>query len=97
MESTKSKANSKSKKKSYKKKYESKHRECEDISCDGHDEEKESDGQFCFLQALKLSAGRVNLGMTRSNLVKISKAIKGIGWLHNLSRHSNKVHSGDRF
>ena len=48
MESTKSKANSKSKKKSYKKNYESKHRECEDINCDGHDEEKELDGQFCI-------------------------------------------------
>ncbi|XP_027071242.1 uncharacterized protein [Coffea arabica] len=100
VESTKSKAKSKSKKKSHKKKNESKHRECEDISCDGHDEdeeEEESEGQFCCLQALKLSAGRVNLGMARPNLVKISKAIKGIGWLHNLSRHSKKVHSGDRF
>ncbi|XP_027183628.1 uncharacterized protein LOC113781944 [Coffea eugenioides] len=98
VESTKSKAKSKSKKKSHKKKNESKHRECEDMSCDGHDEEEEeSEGQFCCLQALKLSAGRVNLGMARPNLVKISKAIKGIGWLHNLSRHSKKVHSGDRF
>ncbi|XP_027114427.1 uncharacterized protein [Coffea arabica] len=97
VESSKSKANSKSKKKGHKKKYESKHRECEGISCDGQDEEEESDGQFCCLQALKLSAGRVNLGMARPNLVKISKAIKGIGWLHNLSRHSKKVHSGDRF
>lgn len=96
-ESTKNKANSKNKKKSYKKKHESKYREDEEISCDGHDDEDVPDGQFCCLQALKFSAGRVNLGMARPNLVKISKAIKGIGWLHNLSRHSKKVHSGDRF
>ncbi|KAL3531086.1 hypothetical protein ACH5RR_010408 [Cinchona calisaya] len=100
MESSKSKskgkANSKSKKKSNnKKKYH------EEIEYKGHDdeEEDESDGQLCCLQALKFSAGKMNLGMGKPNLVKISKAIKGIGWLHNLSsrRHSKKVHNGDRF
>lgn len=55
------------------------------------DEEK-SDGQLCCLQALKFSAGKMNLGMGRPNLVKISKALKGIGWLHHVSKHSKKGH-----
>ncbi|GKU86015.1 hypothetical protein SLEP1_g604 [Rubroshorea leprosula] len=55
------------------------------------DGEEESDGQFCCLQALKFSAGKMNLGMRTPNLVKISKAIKGIGWLHHVSnRHGKK-------
>ncbi|XP_060182113.1 uncharacterized protein LOC132611751 [Lycium barbarum] len=44
-------------------------------------------------KALKFSAGKMNLGMGRPNLVKISKAIKGFGWL----TKKNKVHCGDRF
>ncbi|XP_022727833.1 uncharacterized protein LOC111283504 [Durio zibethinus] len=59
-----------------------------------HDEdgyEEDSDGQLCCLQALKFSAGKMNLGMGRPNLVKISKALKGIGWLHHVSsRHVKK-------
>lgn len=53
-------------------------------------EEERSDGQLCCLQALKFSAGKMNLGMGRPNLVKISKALKGIGWLHHVSKHSKK-------
>ncbi|PPD73920.1 hypothetical protein GOBAR_DD29165 [Gossypium barbadense] len=42
-------------------------------------------------KALKFSAGKMNLGMGRPNLVKISKALKGIGWLHHVSsRHGKK-------
>ncbi|OMP05678.1 hypothetical protein COLO4_08651 [Corchorus olitorius] len=53
--------------------------------------EEESDGQLCCLQALKFSAGKMNLGMGRPNLLKISKALKGIGWLHHVgSRHAKK-------
>ncbi|CAK7349392.1 unnamed protein product [Dovyalis caffra] len=55
-------------------------------------EEEESDRQLCCLQALKFSAGKMNLGMGRPNLVKISKALKGIGWLHHVGRHSKKGH-----
>ncbi|MBA0576315.1 hypothetical protein Golob_024591 [Gossypium lobatum] len=61
---------------------------------DNYDEdeyEEESNGQLCCLQALKFSAGKMNLGMGRPNLVKISKALKGIGWLHHVSsRHGKK-------
>ncbi|KAJ6729046.1 ACIDIC LEUCINE-RICH NUCLEAR PHOSPHOPROTEIN 32 FAMILY B PROTEIN [Salix viminalis] len=53
-------------------------------------EEERSDGQLCCLQALKFSAGKMSLGMGRPNLVKISKALKGIGWLHHVSKHSKK-------
>ncbi|KAK6163706.1 hypothetical protein DH2020_000570 [Rehmannia glutinosa] len=65
----------------------------------GNEEEEEVDGgQLCCLQALKLSAGKMNLGMGRPNLVKITKAIKGFGWLHHVSKHSKKVHNnGDRY
>nr|GMD28025.1 uncharacterized protein LOC109182633 [Ipomoea batatas] len=50
-------------------------------------------------KALKFSAGKVNLGMGigKPNLMKISKAIKGFGWLHHVSsKHSKKVHIEDR-
>ncbi|XVE72717.1 hypothetical protein DITRI_Ditri11bG0061500 [Diplodiscus trichospermus] len=59
---------------------------------DGDDYEEDSDnGQLCCLQALKFSTRKMNLGMGRPNLVKISKALKGIGWLHHVSsRHGKK-------
>ncbi|OIT28918.1 PREDICTED: uncharacterized protein LOC109212034 [Nicotiana attenuata] len=50
--------------------------------------------QLCCLQALKLSARKVNLGIGRANIVRISKAIKGFGWLYHVNK---KVHCGDRF
>lgn len=56
------------------------------------DEEEIDDGQLCCLQALKFSAGKMNLGMGRPNLVKISKAFKGIGWLHNVTKHGKKIY-----
>ncbi|XP_051153022.1 uncharacterized protein LOC127266708 [Andrographis paniculata] len=61
-------------------------------------EDIDDDGQLCCLQALKLSTGKMNLGMGRPNLVKITKAIKGLGWLHQITKHSKKVHNtGDRY
>lgn len=57
---------------------------------DDDEDEEDVDGQLCCLQALKFSAGKMNLGMGRPNLVKISKALKGIGWLHNVTRHGKK-------
>ncbi|OAY34792.1 uncharacterized protein LOC110628018 [Manihot esculenta] len=53
---------------------------------DEDEEEEENEGQLCCLQALKFSAGKMNLGIGRPNLVKISKAIKGIGWLHHVTK-----------
>ncbi|XP_059626234.1 uncharacterized protein LOC132269162 [Cornus florida] len=53
--------------------------------------DEELDGQLCCLQALKFSARKMNLGMGRPNLVKFSKAIKGIGWLHRVtSTHGSR-------
>ncbi|KAK9138395.1 hypothetical protein Sjap_008989 [Stephania japonica] len=46
--------------------------------------------QFCCLQALKFSTGKMNLGMGKPNLMKISKALKGIGWFHQVSKHAKK-------
>ncbi|EXB99101.1 hypothetical protein L484_007008 [Morus notabilis] len=57
---------------------------------DDDDYEDEAEGQLCCLQALKFSAGKMNLGMGRPNLVKISKALKGIGWITNVGRHGKK-------
>lgn len=82
------------KKKKTKKRWESK-RYIKDDSDDEEDEAEVSD-QLCCLQALKFSAGKVNLGMGKPNLMKISKAIKGFGWLHHVSKHSKKVHIEDR-
>ncbi|XVE78132.1 hypothetical protein DITRI_Ditri13aG0119300 [Diplodiscus trichospermus] len=61
---------------------------------DEDDYEEDSDGQLCCLQALKFSAGKMNLGMGRPNLLKISKALKGIGWLHHVSRSHGKKRFG---
>ena len=46
------------------------------------EEELGIESKLCCLQALKLSAGKMNLGLGRPNFLKISKALKGIGWLH---------------
>ncbi|XP_059310931.1 uncharacterized protein LOC132062364 [Lycium ferocissimum] len=73
-----------------KKKGESKRFNKKDIE---EEDEEDMNEQLCCLQALKFSAGKMNLGMGRPNLVKISKAIKGFGWL----TKKNKVHCGDRF
>ncbi|KAG7036245.1 hypothetical protein SDJN02_03047, partial [Cucurbita argyrosperma subsp. argyrosperma] len=54
------------------------------------DEYEDREGQLCCLQALKFSAGKMNLGMGRPNLVKMSKALKGFGWL---SRHGSRKRS----
>lgn len=56
---------------------------------DDDDEAEDMDGQLCCLQALKFSTGKMNLG--RPNLLKISKAFKGIGWLHHVTRHTKKA------
>ncbi|KAF7825830.1 putative transmembrane protein [Senna tora] len=53
---------------------------------DDDDEEKGMNGKYCCLNALKLSTRKMNLGMRRPNLVKISKALKGIGLLQHFSR-----------
>lgn len=50
----------------------------------------------CCLQALKFSTAKMNLGMGRPNIVKISKAIKGFGWLHNVTRHSKRGYTSNR-
>ncbi|EEF29637.1 uncharacterized protein LOC8279038 [Ricinus communis] len=57
-----------------------------DDDVDDEDEDELSNGQLCCLQALKFSAGKMSLGMGRPNLVKISKALKGIGWLHHVTK-----------
>ncbi|GJY91562.1 hypothetical protein Tco_0506758 [Tanacetum coccineum] len=56
------------------------------VSEDG--DEFMGNGQLCCLKALKMSTGKMNLGMGKPNLVKISKALKGFGWLHH--RHAKK-------
>ncbi|KAK4363674.1 hypothetical protein RND71_018915 [Anisodus tanguticus] len=58
------------------------------------EDEQEMNDQLCCLQALKFSTGKMNLGMGRPNLVKISKAFRGFGWL---GKNNKKVHCGDGF
>ncbi|RDX78924.1 hypothetical protein CR513_40719, partial [Mucuna pruriens] len=59
-------------------------------SDDEEEEEEEMEGKLCCLQALKFSTGKMNLGMGRPNLLKFSKALKGIGWLHHVGKHGKK-------
>ncbi|KAL9239137.1 hypothetical protein vseg_013486 [Gypsophila vaccaria] len=47
-------------------------------------------GKVCCLQALKLSAGKMNLSMGSPNLAKISKVFKGIGWLQTHAKRKGK-------
>lgn len=95
MDSSKGKKSDDSKKKTKKKKKS----EIELYKEDEEDDDERINGQLCCLQALNLSARKMNLGVGRPNLVKISKAIKGIGWLHLVSKNSKKVHNnnGDRY
>ncbi|XP_073117659.1 uncharacterized protein [Elaeis guineensis] len=56
------------------------------------DEEEEDEGtvgKLCCLRALRLSAGKMNLGVGRPNLVKISKVLKRISIFHHVGRHSS--------
>ncbi|XP_061348301.1 uncharacterized protein LOC133293717 [Gastrolobium bilobum] len=57
---------------------------------DEEEEEEDMESKLCCLQALKFSAGKMNLGMGRPNLLKFSKALKGIGWLHHVGKHGRK-------
>lgn len=61
---------------------------------DDEDEPEMSNGHLCCLQALKLSTGKMNLGMRKPNLVKITKALKGFGWLHHVKKKHGKKSSG---
>lgn len=56
------------------------------------DEEEDGEGQLCCLQALKFSAGKMNLGMGRPNLLKMTKALKGFGWLSRNGSRKRLIH-----
>ncbi|KAL5702969.1 hypothetical protein ACHQM5_028120 [Ranunculus cassubicifolius] len=60
---------------------------------DDEEEDEEVDVKLCCLQALKMSTGKMNLGMKKPSLVKFSKALKGIGWLHH---HVSSKNGRDR-
>ncbi|CAH8261786.1 unnamed protein product [Arabidopsis lyrata] len=59
------------------------------------EEEDHDDGidhqQLCCLQALKFSTGKMHMGIARPNLLKLSKAFKGIGRFYNANKHSKKA------
>ncbi|KAL8225020.1 hypothetical protein R6Q57_017577 [Mikania cordata] len=59
---------------------------------DDDEDEFMNNGQLCCLKALKLSTGKMNLGMGKPNLVKISKALKGFGWIHHVGSKHGKKH-----
>ncbi|CAA6668167.1 unnamed protein product [Spirodela intermedia] len=48
-------------------------------------------GRLCCLRALRLSTGKMNLGMGRSNLRRISTAVKGVGALGRSLTRSRSV------
>lgn len=56
------------------------------------EEEEKRNVELCCLQDLNLSAGEkiLGMGMSSSNLVRFSKALKGIGRLHHVTSHPNK-------
>lgn len=60
---------------------------------DDEEEEDGEQGQLCCLQALKFSAGKMNLGMGKPNLLKMTKALKGFGWLNRNGSRKKLIHS----
>ena len=54
------------------------------------EEEDEPVGKFCCLQALRLSTGKMNLGVGRRNLARVSKVFKGTGFFHRSSSSRSK-------
>ncbi|KAL5992099.1 hypothetical protein ACLOJK_013013 [Asimina triloba] len=48
---------------------------------DDDDDDEDMNDKLCCLQALRFSTGKMNLGMRKPSLVKISKAFKGMGML----------------
>ncbi|KAG4921616.1 hypothetical protein JHK86_050429 [Glycine max] len=64
--------------------------EVENSEEDEEEEEEDMEAKLCCLQALKFSTGKMNLGMGRPNLLKFSKALKGIGWLHHVGKNGRK-------
>ncbi|KAF5741285.1 hypothetical protein HS088_TW10G00281 [Tripterygium wilfordii] len=76
--------------KSDKKKNSTKGKSIKDCYEEEEEEDYDDDEQLCCFQALKFSAGKMNLGMGRPNLVKISKAFKGFGWLHHVTKPRKK-------
>ncbi|XP_010242693.1 PREDICTED: uncharacterized protein LOC104586978 [Nelumbo nucifera] len=73
-----------------KEKKEKKEKKCGVVYDEDEEDEEDMEEQLCCLQALRFSTGKMNLGMGRTNFVRISKALKGIGWLHHVSRHGKK-------
>lgn len=61
--------------------------EDEEEDDDNDNDTDESVSRFCCLQALKLSTGKMNLGMRRPNLMKISNAMKGMGLFRRSRKH----------
>ncbi|KAG1331514.1 hypothetical protein COCNU_02G014820 [Cocos nucifera] len=56
------------------------------------DEEEEDEGtvgKLCCLQALRLSAGKMNLGVGRKNLVKLSKVLKRMAIFQHVGGHGS--------
>uniref|UniRef100_A0A7N0TFR4 Uncharacterized protein n=1 Tax=Kalanchoe fedtschenkoi TaxID=63787 RepID=A0A7N0TFR4_KALFE len=60
-----------------------------DVDEDEDDDDAEEVGKMCCLQALKISSGKVNLGIGRKNMMKLSKALRRFGWLHKTSSDKN--------
>lgn len=86
VDAAKTKANDKAKMKDHlssSKRFKLKRPQDEVVPCDPSDEEEEEEeemkGHVCCLQALRLSTGKMNLGIKSNNLVKFSRAMKGIG------------------
>ncbi|KAG6571593.1 hypothetical protein SDJN03_28321, partial [Cucurbita argyrosperma subsp. sororia] len=72
--------------------YEKKEKDNRKSKKEEEEEEEEEEGQLCCLQALKFSAGKMNLGMRRPNLMKMTKALKGFGWLSRKGSRKRLIH-----
>ncbi|XP_018678434.2 uncharacterized protein LOC103978446 isoform X1 [Musa acuminata AAA Group] len=57
-----------------------------DVGEEEEEQEEAAVGQLCCLQALRLSAGKMNLGMRKHNLMKISKVLKEMKMFHSGSK-----------
>ncbi|PKA59647.1 hypothetical protein AXF42_Ash020248 [Apostasia shenzhenica] len=64
--------------------------ELEEAEDEDEEDEEEALEKLCCLQALRLSAGKMNLGMGRPSLMKISKALKGTRFFRRAGRRARK-------
>lgn len=64
----------------------------EDQRSRDEDDDEVASTRMCCLQVIRMSSGRVNMGMGRKSAMLFSKALRGLVWLHRktVNSHTSK-------